>query len=41
VLAMIKTAIEWIAFFAGQCAPHTDYTSYAGAAYLTNLVATL
>ncbi len=33
----IKTAIEWIEFFAGNTGPHTDYTSYAGAAYLTGV----
>lgn len=37
----IKTAIEWIEFFGGQCKPHTDYTSYAGASYLAGLAATL
>jgi hypothetical protein len=37
----IKTAVEWIQFFAGQCVPHTDYTSHAGASYLVNLAQTL
>jgi hypothetical protein len=41
VFAAIETAIEWIRFFAGQAKPHTDYTSYAGSAYLSGLAATL
>jgi hypothetical protein len=41
VFAAIETAIEWIRFFAGQAKPHTDYTSYAGAAYLAGLAQTL
>jgi hypothetical protein len=39
--AAIQTAIEWIEFFASQTGPHTNYTSYAGAAYLTALAHTL
>lgn len=41
LFAAIKTAIEWIEFFGGQCKPHTDYTSHAGAAYLENLARSL
>jgi hypothetical protein len=41
LFAAISTAIQWITFFAGQCKPHTDYTSYAGATYLANLARSL
>lgn len=41
LFAAIETAIEWIRFFAGQCVPHTDYTSYAGQQYLANLAHSL
>lgn len=34
LLYAIKTAISWIEFFGGQCVPHTNYTSHAGASYL-------
>jgi hypothetical protein len=39
--AALETAFEWISFFAGQCRPHTDYTSYAGAAYLAQVARAL
>jgi hypothetical protein len=41
IFAAIETAVEWIRFFGGQCVPHTDYTSHAGAAYLTTLAESL
>jgi hypothetical protein len=40
-LYALKTAIQWIEFFGGQCVPHTNYTSHAGAAYLQNVAQTL
>lgn len=33
----IKTAIEWIEFFAGGTAAHQNYTAYAGASYIINV----
>jgi hypothetical protein len=37
----VKTAIDWIQFFAGQTKGHVNYTSYAGAAYCANVARTL
>jgi hypothetical protein len=41
MFAAIKTAISWIEFFAGQTAPHQNYTSYAGKTYLANVARSL
>jgi hypothetical protein len=41
VFAAIETAFEWIKFFAGNCVPHTDYTSYAGQQYMATLARSL
>ncbi len=41
VFAALETAFEWIRFFGGQCVPHTDYDSYAGKTYLTNVARSL
>ncbi len=41
LFAAIETAVEWIRFFGGQCQGHTNYTSYAGAAYLSGLANSL
>jgi len=41
LFAAIEAAVEWIRFFGGQCQGHTNYTSYAGATYLSNVANTL
>lgn len=39
--AVTQAIIIAITFYAGQCKPHVDYTSYAGAAYLTGVARAL
>jgi hypothetical protein len=39
--AVTQAIIQAISFYGGQCRPHTDYTSYAGASYLANLAHSL
>lgn len=41
LFAVVETIVEWIRFYGGQTRPHTDYDSYAGKTYLTNLARTL
>lgn len=41
IFAMIKCAVQWVEFLGGQCKPHVNYTSHAGAAYLENVARSL